>query len=286
MGEQLAADTCHALVINREEWGMDFLFSFDQQTFNWILIAWGVMALPSALSIVWAGVMPMSSRGDNSKLAVMGTIDKRLGWIIMETPVIFTVVACYLMGVKASGTPINVSIVFVAVFVVHYFNRALIFPFRIKVAGKTMPIAIMLSSMSFYIINGYMVGYYFGALKAYPLEWLWDPRFLFGLALFFVGFTINIQSDNILMRLRGPGETGYKIPRGGMYKYVSCPNYLGEILEWVAFAIMSWSLMGAVYAIWVALPLIPQAMQAHRWYLDKFKEEYPSDRRAIFPFLL
>lgn len=28
------------------------------------------------------------------------------------------------------------------------------------------------------------------------------------------GFFINYQSDGILRRLRGPGETGYKIPRG------------------------------------------------------------------------
>ncbi len=265
---------------------MDFLFSIELQTFNWILIVWGLIAVPSALSIVFAGVLPMSSKGDNSLLAVLGTIDKRLGWIIMEVPVIATVVFCYVAGMKASGATVNVSIVFIGVFVVHYFNRGFIFPFRIKVKGKRMPVASMLSSMCFYIINSYLIGYYFGALKAYPLEWLWDPRFIIGMGVFLVGFVINIQSDNILMRLRGPGETGYKIPRGGMYKYVSCPNYLGEILEWVGFAIMSWSLMGLVYAVWVALPLLPQAILAHRWYLDKFGDDYPAERKAVIPRLL
>lgn len=265
---------------------MDFLFNFDLQTFNWILIAWGAMALPSALSIVWADVMPMSSRGDTSKLEVLGKIDKRLGWIIMETPVIFTVVFCYWMGLQASGSEVNVSVIFIVVYVIHYFNRGLIFPFRIKAEGKTMPVVSMLSSMSFYIINGYLIGYYFGALKAYPVEWLWDPRFIAGIVLFLIGFYINISSDNILMNLRGPGETGYKIPRGGMYRFVSCPNYLGEIIEWVAFALMTWSLMGFVYAIWVALPLIPQALQAHRWYHEKFGADYPAQRKAVFPYLL
>lgn len=265
---------------------MEYLFNLDLETFNLILVVWGLAALPSALSIIWAKVLPMSSRADNSKLAVLGTIDKRLGWIIMETPVIATVLLCYWAGLKASGGSINVSVVFVAVFVVHYFNRGFIFPFRIKVAGKRMPLVSMLSSMTFYIINSYLIGYYFGALKAYPLEWLWDPRFLIGMAVFTFGFVVNIQSDNILMRLRGPGESGYKIPKGGMYKYVSCPNYLGEILEWVGFAIMSWSLMGLVYAFWVALPLIPQAILAHRWYLEKFGDEYPPQRKALFPGIL
>jgi steroid 5-alpha reductase family enzyme len=196
------------------------------------------------------------------------------------------VLFCYWAGIQASGGSVNVSVVFIAVYVVHYFNRGFIFTLRVKVAGKRMPVVSMLSSMMFYIVNSYLIGYYFGALKAYPLEWLWDPRFIMGMGVFLAGFVINIQSDNILMRLRGPGETGYKIPRGGMYRYVSCPNYLGEIMEWIGFAIMSWSLMGAVYALWVALPLLPQAMLAHRWYLEKFGDKYPVERKAVFPHVL
>ncbi|CAN0542626.1 unnamed protein product, partial [Ectocarpus sp. 8 AP-2014] len=41
---------------------------------------------------------------------------------------------------------------------------------------------------------------------------------------------INCQSDGILRRLRGPGETGYKIPEGEsntkLYHYTSGTNYL------------------------------------------------------------
>jgi steroid 5-alpha reductase family enzyme len=115
------------------------------------------------------------------------------------------------------------------------------------------------------------------------VEWLSDPRFIFGLALFFFGFVVNIQSDNILINLRKPGETGYKIPYGGFYRYVSCPNYFGEIMEWVGFAIMTWCIPGLIYMLWVALPLFAQAIEAHRWYNDKFGDEYPKNRKAIFP---
>lgn len=37
---------------------------------------------------------------------------------------------------------------------------------------------------------------------------------------------------------------GYKIPYGGMFEYVSCANFFGEIVEWVGFAMASWSLPG------------------------------------------
>jgi len=39
-----------------------------------------------------------------------------------------------------------------------------------------------------------------------------------GLAVFATGMFINMQADNILLNLRKPGESGYKIPKGGMFE--------------------------------------------------------------------
>lgn len=261
---------------------MDALLSVGEETFRQWILVWGAMGCLSAVAIHFSGLMPMSGRADNSVLAFLGVIDKKRGWIIMETPVLIAVLAFYLYSARSFG----VATVFVAVFVFHYTNRALIFPHRIHTEGKTMAVSMMLSSMLFYIVNGYFVGYYFGALADYPLSWLWDPRFVGGLLLFVVGFVINVQSDNILIRLRAPGETGYKIPRGGLFRYISCPNYFGEILEWIGFALMSWSLIGVVYALWVGLPLIAQGWRAHQWYRQHFAGDYPKERRAIIPFIL
>lgn len=47
----------------------------------------------------------------------------------------------------------------------------------------------------------------------YPLDYLTSTRFVIGSILFAVGMAINIHSDSILLNLRKPGETGYKIPR-------------------------------------------------------------------------
>ena len=61
-----------------------------------------------------------------------------------------------------------------------------------------------------------------------------------GIIIFFIGAYINIKSDEILFSLRKE-NSGYKIPKTFMYKYISCPNYFGEIIEWLGFAIMTWS---------------------------------------------
>ncbi len=261
---------------------MDYLTNINNDTFIFYMYIWGAVALLSPFVLNMLGELPISSRMESKSLSKLGTIDKKTGWIIMEIPILITVLYFFLTG----SSPFNVSAVIVAAFVCHYINRALIYPHRIKTQGKTMPVSIMFSSMLFYIVNGYIIGYYFGNLKSYPIEWLYDPRFIIGLALFVFGFFINVQSDNILINLRKPGETGYKIPKGGMYKYISCPNYFGEMVEWMGFAIMSWSIPGLVYAIWVALPLYAQGIIAHRWYVEKFGDEYPKNRKAIIPFLI
>ena len=96
---------------------------------------------------------------------------------------------------------------------------------------------------------------------------------------------VNIKSDKILRDLRKPGETGYKVPRGFLYKYVSCPNYLGELMEWFGWALMTWSLPGLAFALYTLANLGPRALANHRWYKDKFAD-YPTERKALLPFIL
>jgi steroid 5-alpha reductase family enzyme len=103
--------------------------------------------------------------------------------------------------------------------------------------------------------------------------------------MFFSGYIINIHSDSILRGLRAKNETGYKIPGTGLFKFVSSPNYFGEILEWTGWAVATWSLPGAAFALWTIANLAPRAFANHRWYLDHFPD-YPSQRKALIPFIL
>ena len=62
--------------------------------------------------------------------------------------------------------------------------------------------------------------------------------------IFIAGFLINYISDNILIKIKKENDC-YKIPTGSLYQYISCPNYLGEIIEWFGFFIQYSS--GEVY---------------------------------------
>jgi 3-oxo-5-alpha-steroid 4-dehydrogenase 1 len=78
--------------------------------------------------------------------------------------------------------------------------------------------------------------------------------------------------------------TGYKIPHGGMFKYVSAANYFGEVLEWAGWALALRSLPSAAFAFFTFCNLAPRADAHHKWYKAKF-EDYPANRKAIVPCL-
>ena len=146
--------------------------------------------------------------------------------------------------------------------------------------------SIVVFGIFFNVANGFFNGYWFGYLSpVYDLSWLYDWRFILGIILFVTGFIINIRSDQKLIGLRKGGKTGYYIPYGGLFKYVSSPNLFGEMIEWLGWAMMSWCLPAFSFALWTMVNLLPRAIDHHRWYIRRFKD-YPKDRKAVIPFLV
>lgn len=204
-------------------------------------------------------------------------------------------------------------------FCAHYLNRTFIFPMLIR-GGKPTPFSVFVMALCFCLVNGWVQARALTLHHTYPDAWLSDPRFVGGLALFASGMAINIHADLTLIGLRKPGESGYRVPRGGAFELVSGANFLGECLEWTGFAIACWcaprrrvslcapqaaggwrgalsraaccssslarrSFPAAAFALSVWCNIGPRAIQHHRWYLAKF-EDYPKHRRALIPFLI
>ena len=208
-------------------------------------------------------------------------VNQRLGWVLMELPACVLWLAIFFMGEHALEVA---PLVLMSLWQVHYINRTFIFPLRIKAEGKTTPFSIVLTAVVFNSLNAYINARWVSQLGHYDGSWLFDVRFIVGALLFALGFAINQHADWVLMNLRKPGETGYKSPRGGLYTYITCPNYFGEVLEWTGFAIASWSLPGLAFALYTFANLAPRARDHHRWYKQKFSD-YPSERRVLIPFV-
>ncbi|KAF7292966.1 S5A-REDUCTASE domain-containing protein [Mycena indigotica] len=111
----------------------------------------------------------------------------------------------------------------------------------------------------------------------------------------------------------------YAIPYGLLYQWISYPNYFCEWIEWLGFAIAAdprllnaavsgsrailqpatWktALTGPAAAFFPLLSppwifffaeiilMYPRAYRGHLWYLNKFRDSYPKERRIVIPFL-
>ena len=210
------------------------------------------------------------------------TMDNRLGWIVMEAPAPLVFALCFMVGEYRDTMT---ALVFLLMWEAHYIHRSFIYPFGLRGTGKRMPVAIAGMGFLFNALNGYLNGRWLYTFSGgYPNSWLLEPRFVAGLLLFAAGFIINRQSDRTLHHLRENGGSGYAVPQGGMYRWISCPNYFGEILEWIGWAIATWSLAGLAFALWTAANLAPRAYSHHQWYRESFTD-YPPERKALVPRL-
>ncbi|MEM7005444.1 MAG: DUF1295 domain-containing protein [Pseudomonadota bacterium] len=207
-------------------------------------------------------------------------MNERFGWMVMElvSPVMF--LTFFWRGGEVQTTA---SLTLMAMFCGHYVYRALIYPWRIK-STRNVPVATVLMACFFNLFNGSINGWAAGHAAHLTDEWLSQPYFYVGIALFAFGMWLNLDSDAILRRLRKPGETDYKIPQGGGFRLVTSPNYLGEILEWAGFALAGCTWAGAAFAFFTFANLAPRGASHHRWYLEKF-EDYPKGRKAVIPLL-
>ena len=200
-----------------------------------------------------------------------------LAWFLQEIP-------CVIMGAISLSYSYNQSNrLLVALFMLHYIHRSIIFPFKLR-GGKKTPLLIFFLAMVFCFWNGYLQTRYHTYFYQIDDHYF---RHYFGFIIFITGMFINIQSDNILIQLRKKtNDQSYHIPNGGLYEYLSCPNFFGESLEWFGYALYANSIPSYAFFVYTISNLLPRAISHHIWYHKKFGKKYPSKRKAMIPFLL
>lgn len=244
--------------------------------FNMVLIVWIALSLVIFTMLFFI----TAPYGRHVKKGWGISLNSKLGWVLMEAWSPLIIAACFLLGSAPVTAP---SICFLILWEAHYIHRAFIYPFSLNSSDSNMPLSVVLSGIFFNFINASLNGYYVFSLSGgYPDHWLTDPRFIIGVLLFVAGFIINRQADLILGRLRKPGEKEYKIPSGMLYNWVSCPNYLGEIMIWCGWALATWSLAGLSFALWTIANLAPRARSHQEWYHKTFPD-YPAGRKTLLP---
>lgn len=210
-------------------------------------------------------------------------IPQRLGHILSDAvPGVLMFILVFFFYGDARG---YANYVFLGLFELHYIHRGIIHPLIMRYKNPKVALGITLGGLFPNCIFHFMNADFIGSAY-YDSNYYYDPRFILGIILFAVGYIINKWADWKLRSLRNrKGNTGYYIPYGGLFEVISCPNYFGELVEWIGWTITTWSLSGLVWTLFCAATFIPRARHNHDWYKEQF-ELYPLNRRALIPYLL
>ncbi|EEF34494.1 steroid 5-alpha-reductase DET2 [Ricinus communis] len=258
----------------------------DGSLFHKSLLALYLIGPPTFISLKFL----QAPYGKHNRPGWGPTISPPLAWFLMESPTLWLTFLLFPFGQHASNPK---AWVLMFPYLFHYFHRTCLYPLRLywntnqrntKITSG-FPVSMALLAFLFNFLNAYLQARWVSHYKEdYDQDrWFWW-RFWGGLVVFAWGMWTNVWSDRVLVRLKREGD-GYKVPRGGLFDLVSCPNYFGEIVEWLGWTLMTWSWVGFGFFLYTSANLVPRAVANHKWYLDKFGKDYPRGRKAVIPFL-
>ncbi|KAK8891932.1 hypothetical protein M9Y10_029154 [Tritrichomonas musculus] len=173
------------------------------------------------------------------------------------------------------------------VYLAHYIHRALIYPWFRKVYSKPWP----LESVLYFIVYNFIVGLTVSHTLIFSGKELNIYIQLLIAVVCVACAVIAAIHDYYLCSLRSAGDIGYRIPYGMLFKWVSGPNYLFELIEWCVYAIyMPFGLGLAVYGIWYLTNITGRAESNHDAYTSRKRifpsgTKYPDDRAPYIPFV-
>ncbi|UCC16856.1 MAG: DUF1295 domain-containing protein [Dehalococcoidales bacterium] len=249
-----------------------------ETTFRYILFGWILIAVVIFIVLLFIA----APYGRHFRKNFGPSINAKLGWIAMESPAPLVFAFFFFSSIHPL---VSVPVIFLIMWQIHYLDRAFIYPMTIRLSSKPLPISVLAAGVIFNSLNAYLNAYYIATnISKYSTGWFSDIRFLSGIGLFIFGFIVNRQSDYILYRIRQHTGQEYAIPEDGLYRWVSCPNYLGEILIWLGWTVATWSPVAAAFTLWSIANLVPRARSHHQWYKETF-DNYPDKRHILLPWL-
>jgi hypothetical protein len=230
--------------------------------------------------ILTSGRLKASYGRHFSKNSFFPTINGKVGWIFQEIISPITLVTLF-QTYKHPGPPLSKGLILTALWIVHYWNRA-VFSVITSSGMKSTRVDTVIMALVFNIVNAGWVGYDLASVNSEKFTFT-TPTSI-GLGLFVLGALINISSDQYLQSLRRRKGSGnhYVLPDWGLYEYILSPNYAGEMIEWTGYSIILGKQSGWAFVLWTVCNLAPRARTNLEWYREKFGNKV-GNRKALIP---
>ena len=242
-------------------------------------------------------------------------VPQRVAHVLSDGPSGVILVAILFAALPHGETRGPVASTLFALWVLHYLHRGFVHPFVMKYSEATVDVGIMVGGMFPNLCVCSAVALHLRYVP-YPDCYACDPRFIIGLVLFVTGFVINRWADWHLRCLRvqrdreieeavlhanthGIGDPSssrpnvgldrYVIPTTFLYRFICNPNYFGELVQWVGWAVASWSFIGLAWVAFCVSTFLPRSLANLSWYVAKFgHDRLPRGEqwKALIPFVL
>ena len=172
----------------------------------------------------------------------------------------------------------------------HYLKRILETLFVHRFSHETMPLMNLFKNCAYYWGFSFFIGYFINHPE-YTEPFFKEYQVVIFLSLFIFCELGNFSIHFLFHNLRPKGTTLRSIPvpnsnfLTGLFHLVSCPNYTYEVGSWLSFSLMTQSFPALIFTVVGFVQMSIWALEKHQRYKREF-EDYPSERKAIIPFIL
>lgn len=215
--------------------------------------------------------------------AARRTVPSRIGMCVLYLP---SLVLCPLVFV-ALGHPGTVwHYLVMGMISLHFTKRLAEVLFVHRYSGVMNVSAVVVSSAVYTSTTVVLAGIAALLVPATLVEsGAFTPWYRLGVTAFCVGLVGNAYHHRVLATLRPSGGTGYGFPRRGLFRWVSCPHYLFEVVTWLGLALVFHHV-----AAWIALGGIAGYLAARSdttrtWYREHMGASVPAGWKRVVPLL-
>jgi len=173
----------------------------------------------------------------------------------------------------------------------HFFKRELETIFVHRFSHATMPFFnVFKNSAHYHVLSGVLLaggiyGPWYSKQSVAGTRFESVPWLAGWSAVWLVAELINLSAHITVRNLRPAGTKTRKIPQGGLFNYVSFPNYFAECLAWSAIAAMTLSPFAFLFLSVSLGQMLVWSAKKHKAYRREFGDKYPRSRKAMIPFI-
>jgi hypothetical protein len=240
------------------------------------MICFAVQILLAAALVV--GERTGLARLPYGKFRTDGGVNSRAGLALAYATPVFIYIAVWIEGRGALDTPYR-AIVFGA-FLLHFTRRISEVCF-VSTYSRPTPLRAVVTIAVLY-------GGAAASCAFFQVRTLEQPSKLFlvlGGLTFIFGELLNGYHHWLLARARASPSSGYLVPRGGLFRWVASPHYLGEIFSFLGYAMLSDLLPVWGTALAASAYLSARANSTLEWYQREMPLRIPPGWRRLVPFI-